>query len=160
MDCLATTPPHPAASGMRLMRARAAIRGGFSFLSYRWHLHGHHAACQRSSAIPIHIVPPSGRSGLIAPPVLFYHEVFCLLRIAFLATLEAAGSGGWPWLFVAIRSWRRISTIFCLSSFETVGFAPALIGGFTLGLFFDYLPTSTSCQEAVGTTARDHPQAA
>ncbi|MEB3239104.1 MAG: fatty acid desaturase [Cyanobacteriota bacterium] len=131
---------HNAAHPNRLVNAvmghGAAVLLGFSFPVFtRVHLQ-HHAHVNDPRHDPDHIVSTFGPLWLIAPR-FFYHEYFffrrrlwrghelvewALARTSFALIVVAAARGGFlPFIF---NCW----------------FAPALMVGVTLGLFFDYLP--------------------
>ncbi|NBP32816.1 MAG: beta-carotene hydroxylase, partial [Synechococcaceae bacterium WB6_1B_055] len=114
----------------------AALLLGFSFPVFtRVHLQ-HHAHVNDPKHDPDHIVSTFGPLWLIAPR-FFYHEYFffqrrlwrryelfewALARTIFVLIVVAAARGGF--LQFIFNCW----------------FAPALMVGVTLGLFFDYLP--------------------
>jgi len=127
---------HPHRFWNAVMGHGAALLLGFSFPVFtRVHLQ-HHAHVNDPKNDPDHIVSTFGPLWLIAPR-FFYHEVFffrrrlwrrwellewAIARAVFVAIVVlAARTDNLPFIF---NCW----------------FAPALMVGVTLGLFFDYLP--------------------
>ncbi|NBP99619.1 MAG: beta-carotene hydroxylase, partial [Synechococcaceae bacterium WB6_3A_227] len=114
----------------------AALLLGFSFPVFtRVHLQ-HHAHVNDPKHDPDHIVSTFGPLWLIAPR-FFYHEYFFFQRRL--------------WRRYELFEWALARTIFVLIVVAAVRggflqfifncwFAPALMVGVTLGLFFDYLP--------------------
>jgi beta-carotene hydroxylase len=127
---------HPSRFWNAVMGHGAAILLGFSFPVFtRVHLQ-HHAHVNDPKHDPDHIVSTFGPLWLIAPR-FFYHEVFFFRRRLW-RRWELLEWGLARGLFFAIViagvKFNFLPFIF------NCWFAPALMVGVTLGLFFDYLP--------------------
>ncbi|WP_399214072.1 beta-carotene hydroxylase [Synechococcus sp. RedBA-s] len=127
---------HPSRFWNALMGHGAALLLGFSFPVFtRVHLQ-HHAHVNDPKRDPDHIVSTFGPLWLIAPR-FFYHEVF-FFRHRLWRKWELLEWGVARAIFISI----------VLAAFKfnfepfifNCWFAPALMVGVTLGLFFDYLP--------------------
>jgi len=150
----ATTPPTPALLNA-LMGARAGHPAGLRFPVFtRCRCILQHSHVKRSEAHPITSFPPFGPLWLIAPGssitrfFFFRHRLWATLG----ALLEWGLAKG---LFV--RSCAAVKHDF--SAFiSNCWFAPALMVGVTLGLFFDYFPHRSIPSEAVAQRAVFHTQ--
>ena len=144
---------HPNRFWNAVMGHGAALLLGFSYPVFtRVHLQ-HHAHVNDPKHDPDHIVSTFGPLWLIAPR-FFYHEYFffqrrlwrryelfewALARTIFVLIIVAAARGDFlPFIF---NCW----------------FAPALLVGVTLGLFFDYLPHRPFDSRNRWTNARVYP---
>ena len=144
---------HPNRFWNAVMGHGAALLLGFSYPVFtRVHLQ-HHAHVNDPKHDPDHIVSTFGPLWLIAPR-FFYHEYFffqrrlwrryelfewALARTVFVLIIVGAARGGFlPFIF---NCW----------------FAPALLVGVTLGLFFDYLPHRPFDSRNRWTNARVYP---
>ena len=127
---------HPSRFWNAFMGHGAALLLGFSFPVFtRVHLQ-HHAHVNDPKNDPDHIVSTFGPLWLIAPR-FFYHEYFFFQRKLWRGheLLEwGLGRGIFFAIVLAGTKYGFIDFIF------NVWFAPALMVGVTLGLFFDYLP--------------------
>ena len=127
---------HPSRFWNAVMGHGAAILLGFSFPVFtRVHLQ-HHAHVNDPKLDPDHIVSTFGPLWLIAPR-FFYHEVF-FFRHRLWRRWELLEWGLARGLFLAIV-FSAVKLGFLPFIFNC-WFAPALMVGVTLGLFFDYLP--------------------
>ena len=127
---------HPHRFWNAVMGHGAALLLGFSFPVFtRVHLQ-HHAHVNDPKHDPDHIVSTFGPLWLIAPR-FFYHEYFFFQRRL--------------WRRYELFEWALARTVFALIVVAAARgnflpfvfncwFAPALMVGVTLGLFFDYLP--------------------
>lgn len=131
---------HNAAHPNRVINAvmghGAALLLGFSFPVFtRVHLQ-HHAHVNDPKHDPDHIVSTFGPLWLIAPR-FFYHEYFFFQRRLWrrYELLEwGIGRGVFAAIVLAAAKYQFMPFIF------NCWFAPALLVGVTLGMFFDYLP--------------------
>jgi len=155
-DALPTTPPHPSPL-LECADGHGAASAGFSFS-----LSSPGSICSPHGPF-VKLIPkprsesqfrfPPSRPLVIATPVLLSSRFFFFSR-----PLRHAGAAG-VGLARAFR-WRSalcgpLSTIFCLSS-QLLLLQP-LIGGVTLGLFFDTSPTVHSVKKPVCNNARVYP---
>ncbi|MFN9638082.1 MAG: fatty acid desaturase, partial [Synechococcaceae cyanobacterium] len=127
---------HPNRFCNAVMGHGAALLLGFSFPVFtRVHLQ-HHAHVNDPRHDPDHIVSTFGPLWLIAPR-FFYHEVFFFRRRLWRR---------WELLEWGIARGVFVAIVLIAAHFDALPFifncwfAPALMVGVTLGLFFDYLP--------------------
>ncbi len=127
---------HPSRFGNALMGHGSAFLLGFSFPVFtRVHLQ-HHAHVNDPKHDPDHIVSTFGPLWLIAPR-FFYHEVFFFRRRLWRHNeLLEWGLARGLFLTIVLASIKYGFIDFVFNCW----FAPALMLGVTLGLFFDYLP--------------------
>lgn len=127
---------HPHRFWNALMGHGAALLLGFSFPVFtRVHLQ-HHAHVNDPKHDPDHIVSTFGPLWLIAPR-FFYHEAFFFRRKLWRGhELFEWGLARGVFLAIVLASIKYGFLDFVFNCW----FAPALMVGVTLGLFFDYLP--------------------
>ena len=127
---------HPSRFWNAVMGHGAALLLGFSFPVFtRVHLQ-HHAHVNDPQNDPDHIVSTFGPLWLIAPR-FFYHEVFFFKRSLWRGNeLFAWGLERTTFFLIILAAIKFDFLPFVFNCW----FAPALMVGVTLGLFFDYLP--------------------
>ena len=127
---------HPHRFWNAVMGHGAALLLGFSFPVFtRVHLQ-HHAHVNDPKNDPDHIVSTFGPLWLIAPR-FFYHEIFFFKRALWRGNeLVAWGLERLAFALIILAAIRFDFLPFIFNCW----FAPALMVGVTLGLFFDYLP--------------------